>query len=562
MFFFARSALVGCTTATFSSRGWESRVPLAEEPIHLIFAVKQQNRDELSRRFEAISDPTSSSYGAHLSLAEVNTLMAPKAEHLAVVRELLIGLDVRGSANGDFLSVTTTVGRAERILSAEFLEYCHSDHGCRFRAHSASLPSVLTAAVDFVSPWDEPLPTHRQELLREGAGSQPKVTPQWLRDAYRVGDVRGSAPMNKQAVAAFDGEKYGDSKLQGFFSKFWPSASGNVISKTVGDGPTTGTSPTNEGDLDVQYLMSIGETVQTEWWSFAGTAPDAPSVEPFLQFLYALGNTSDAPLVFSFSYGDVETEVPEAYAERCNVEFQKAGVRGISLIFASGDGGIAGNRPVSYCGNTGCALADESTTTGLCFVPTWPASSPYVTSVGGTETSTSTGTQIGDSQSCGGFSYRFKRPSYQEMAVQTYLAKNGTVALPESSRFNSQGRGFPDVAGMFRNYQIYTGGLFPVGTIGGTSASAPVFAGIVTLLNDLRLQKGSAPLGFLNPLLYQNADALQDIIDGSNGVPFADGCNSDGFPATSGWDGVTGLGEPNYAKLAQLVLATAPETLV
>jgi tripeptidyl-peptidase-1 len=301
--------------------------------------------------------------------------------------------------------------------------------------------------------------------------------------------------------------------------------------------------------------MSIGDNVETEWWSFAGTAPDAPSVEPFLKFMYTLGNTSDAPSVFSFSYGDVESAVPEAYAERCNVEFQKAGVRGISLIFASGDGGIAGNRPVSYCGNTGCAMADESQITGPCFVATWPASSPYVTSVGGT--SYYSGQATAGGQSCGGFSYRFQRPSYQETAVQAYLAKNGSLALPEDGRFNQKGRAFPDVAAMFYNYQIYAGGLISVQSIGGTSASAPVFAGIVSLLNDLRLSQGSSPLGFLNPLLYQNPDAMQDITTGSNGVPYADGCNSDGFPATAGWDGVTGLGEPNYEKLAQIVMATA-----
>eukprot|EP00928_Gymnodinium_smaydae_P087265 TRINITY_DN7154_c1_g1_i1.p1 TRINITY_DN7154_c1_g1~~TRINITY_DN7154_c1_g1_i1.p1 ORF type:complete len:566 (-),score=92.70 TRINITY_DN7154_c1_g1_i1:180-1877(-) len=541
-----------------SSEGWQSRTPLADERIHLTFAVKQQNTGELLKRFEAISDPTHPSYGSHMSLEEVDALLAPKAEDVAVVQTLLAGMDVKSTGNSDFMTVETTVGNAEHLLSARFRQHCHPQHGCRFRAHESSLPQQLQAVVDFVSPWDEPLPREKaSSAIGVEAQSQPKVTPQWLRDRYKVGDVHGAAAANKQAVAAFDGEKYGDSKLQSFFNKFWSSAKGNVISKTVGDGPTTGRSPTNEGDLDVQYLMSMGDDVRTEWWSFSGTAPGASSVEPFLKFLYTLGNTSDAPLVFSFSYGDVETEVPGTYADRCNVEFQKAGVRGISLIFGSGDGGIAGNRPVSYCGNSGCVLADKSKPDGLCFVPTWPASSPYVTSVGGTATSTS-GAQIAEMQSCGGFSYRFKRPSYQEVAVESYLAKNGSLPLPENARFNRGGRGFPDVAGMFENYQIYTGGLFPVSSIGGTSASAPVFAGIVSLLNDLRLQKGSSPLGFLNPLLYQNADSLQDITQGSNGVPSKAGCNSEGFPATEGWDGVTGLGEPDYQKLAKVVLATAP----
>jgi len=544
------------SASALNSEGWNAQEPRGDQPIHLTFAVKQQNTGELLKRFEAVSDPRHSQYGEHMSFEEVNELLAPKVEDILAAEKFLDGLDVQRTANGDFLTATTTVRHAELMLSATFRQYCHSDHGCRLRAHESSLPLALSAVLDFVSPWDEPLPKEKlQGALGAAVSREPKVTPQWLRDTYHIGDVKGVAPGNKQAVTAFDGEKYGDSKLQGFFSKFWSSAKGNVISKTVGDGPTTGNSQTHEGDLDVQYLMSIGDNVETEWWSFAGTAPDAPSVEPFLQFLYTLGNTSDAPWVFSFSYGDVEMYVPEAYAERCNVEFQKAGVRGISLIFASGDGGIAGNRPVSYCGNTGCAMADESQMSGPCFVATWPASSPYVTSVGGTSYFSGGLTAAG--QSCGGFSYRFPRPSYQETAVQAYLAKNGSLALPEDWRFNAKGRAFPDVAAMMSNYQIYEGGLIKVQSIGGTSASAPVFAGIVSLLNDLRLKQGSSPLGFLNHLLYQNPDAMQDVLYGSNGVPIADGCNSDGFPATEGWDGVTGLGEPNYEKLAQTVMATA-----
>ena len=54
------------------------------------------------------------------------------------------------------------------------------------------------------------------------------------------------------------------------------------------------------------------------------------------------------------SYGDAESLMPRAYADRCNIEFQKAGVRGISLIVASGDGGAAGGIPTTGCPNQDC----------------------------------------------------------------------------------------------------------------------------------------------------------------------------------------------------------------
>jgi len=69
------------------------------------------------------------------------------------------------------------------------------------------------------------------------------------------------------------------------------------------------------------------------------------------------------------------------------------------------------------------------------------------------------------------------------------------------------------------------------------------------LLNDLRLQNGQSTLGFLNPLIYAHATAFNDITTGSN-----TGCGfGEGWPAKPGWDGVTGVGTPNYAKLAKIV---------
>lgn len=103
-------------------------------------------------------------------------------------------------------------------------------------------------------------------------------------------------------------------------------------------------------------------------------------------------------------------------------------------------------------------------------------------------------------------------------------------------------------------------------TSGGTSAAAPVFAGIIGLLNDARLRAGKPVLGFLNPLLYsQGYDALNDIIDGHSY-----GCgginpqtnkavNGSVIPgaywnATEGWDPVTGLGTPDFQKLKEILL--------
>ena len=86
------------------------------------------------------------------------------------------------------------------------------------------------------------------------------------------------------------------------------------------------------------------------------------------------------------------------------------------------------------------------------------------------------------------------------------------------------------------------------GGVDGTSAATPVVAAIFAKLNDLRLRAGKPPMGFLNPFIYANPTAFNDVTTG---------CNNNGgkygFTATKGWDPATGLGTPNYALLKKLV---------
>lgn len=92
----------------------------------------------------------------------------------------------------------------------------------------------------------------------------------------------------------------------------------------------------------------------------------------------------------------------------------------------------------------------------------------------------------------------------------------------------------------------------------GTSASAPIFAGIVSLLNEARANAGMSPLGFANPLLYhianQRPGAFRDITVGNNRCSSQGACCEAGFQATVGFDPATGLGSPNYSVLREAVV--------
>jgi len=210
---------------------------------------------------------------------------------------------------------------------------------------------------------------------------------------------------------------------------------------------------------------------------------------------------------------------------RCNTEFTKTGARGITILAASGDSGVGADR-------------------GSCvkFVSQWPAASPFITAVGGTFQVGAAETGVGFSG--GGFSNYWDRPAWQKEAVAKYF----TVAqnLPPQDRYNQTGRGFPDVAALATGYLVIVDG-FPM-PVDGTSCSTPTFSGVVSLLNDVRLTASKNPLGFLNPFIYQNAAAFNDVTTGNN-----PGCGTRGFQAAAGWDPVTGMGTPNFAKLVEAV---------
>ncbi|KAI1881460.1 hypothetical protein JX265_000286 [Neoarthrinium moseri] len=267
--------------------------------------------------------------------------------------------------------------------------------------------------------------------------------------------------------------------------------------------------------------------------------------------------------VISVSYGEAEADLPLNYTKRqCN-EFLKLGLQGVSILISSGDYGVA-----SFPGDgsdNGC-LGPDSTI----FNPQYPNGCPYVTSVGGTMLypnqtvlDPESVMQVGLSgapnfSSAGGFSNYFTQPNYQQSAVSTYFTKHDP-SYPYYEQFNPNfdtvqglynrlGRGSPDVSANGANLRVFTNGFDY--RFYGTSLAAPLFASIITLINEERAAYGKSTVGFVNPTLYANPEVLNDIINGTNL-----GCGSEGFQAVPGWDPVTGLGTPNYPKMKDLWLS-------
>ncbi len=233
----------------------------------------------------------------------------------------------------------------------------------------------------------------------------------------------------------------------------------------------------------------------------------------------AIHDTTNKPSVVSISWGAAESTWTQQARDALNQAISAAAAMAVSVCVASGDGGSSDGQP------DGASHAD------------FPASSPYVLGCGGTTLSAS-GQSIASettwSDSGGGVSDYFALPAWQSKAN----------VPPPPAGFPGGGRGVPDVSGDAdpnSGYQIRVDGSNMVA--GGTSAVAPLWAGLIALMN----QQLGKNLGFLNTALYaapgypNNPGPLHDITTGSNGA----------YDAGPGWDPCTGLGSPDGARLSK-----------
>jgi len=185
--------------------------------------------------------------------------------------------------------------------------------------------------------------------------------------------------------------------------------------------------------------------------------------------------------------------------------------------------------------------------------PSWPASSPWVTAVGATRfigNHTQGEETASDSfGSGGGFSWDFNRSDalWQQDAVSGYLESQAKRLPPAGS----YGRGTPDMAALGEAYDVVVGRRW--NPVSGTSASTPAFAGLASLLNEARAQRGMPRMGFLNPWIYQHTEAFRDVTKGSSKFDREAAPVQFGYECAPGWDPVMGVGTPNFPKMLAAV---------
>lgn len=543
--------------------GWELHGPApADHTMDMRIGLKQDKLDELISSLYEVSDPAHEKYGAHLSVEEVQALVAPHPDTVELVDSWLTHHDIdpssaHRSGGNEWVMLRVSVAQAERMLGTKYNVYRHSKTSeYVVRTLGYSLPNILHGHVDVIAPTtyfgtmrsmkatsfiENAVDSNIKAVvdLADTTSCSTTVTPSCLRSLYKTAHYTPTAmATNKFGIAGYLEQYANYADLQSFLQKFRPDAvCGNFSTVKVNGGKDDQSDPGVEANLDTQYALGISYPTPNIYYSTGGSPPFIPDAntptntnEPYLDWLNFLANETTVPQTISTSYGDEEQTVPPDYAKSVCNGFAALGTRGVSMMFSSGDAGVGGGD---------CKTNDGKNKTQ--FSPGFPASCPFVTAVGGT---TGVHPEVAATFSGGGFSNYFAVPSYQAEATAAFLKALGSTY---SGLYNRSGRAYPDVAAQGEHFQIVINGTTQ--SVGGTSASSPTFSAVISLLNDYLIASGKKPLGFLNPFLYSKGIAgLNDITSGSN-----PGCSTKGFSARAGWDPVTGLGTPNFVKLQSIV---------
>lgn len=414
--------------------------------------------------------------------------MAPSSETHELVHAWLRENDIDTESVGyssakDWVIVVLPIAAVETLLNTKYHNYKHRDGSIVARTTKWSLPRHLHDHIDAIQPTTSFFHVTKQETTyRLEAPEVPasykapqnssiaavcnvtSVTPECFQTLYSTKWYKTQASdKNKVGFANYLSEVPIRPDLKLFLDKYRPEASSqaqdfkqiSIDNGPVQDGPLTANQTlqgkSREANLDVQAIAGISWKTPIISYSTGGSPPFTPDTstptntnEPYLVWVNWLLSQSAIPQVISTSYGDSEQTVPRSYAERVCKQFAQVGARGTTLFFSSGDSGVGGTDK--------CISNDGKNTTR--YLPSFPASCPYVTTVGATmnfepEVSAyrpgrNTSTGYRDLYSSGsGFSNYFDRPAYQEQVVSKYIEALGNQS---EGLYNKKGRGYPDIA--------------------------------------------------------------------------------------------------------------------
>lgn len=410
------------------------------------------------------------------------------------------------------------LSKVAAAFTADVQLYQQGDLTYRARSGVMTIPADLAGVVEGVFGFDQrPQARAKFRILTANvlpaAAAAAGFTPVEVAQAYQFPQGTGSG----QTIGIIElGGGYQDSDLSSFFSNLGLKTP-RVTAVGVDGGSNQPSGDPNSADAEVLLDIEVAGAVAPGAAIAVYFAPN--TTQGFLDAIStAVHDQANHPNVISISWGGAESTWTSQALQSYDQAFQDAVALGVMVCTASGDDGSNDNQ------NDGQAHVD------------FPSSSPNVLACGGTTLQASNGSVrsetvwnagSGNGATGGGVSEVFPLPAYQKSAK-----------VPSSVNTGFAGRGVPDVAGdadPATGYQVVVDGQSAV--VGGTSAVAPLWAGLIALLNE-QLGKN---VGFLHNPVYGSlaGTAFRDVVSGDNGA----------YSARAGWDACTGWGSPKGTTL-------------
>jgi kumamolisin len=420
----------------------------------------------------------------------------------------------------------------------------------RYRTGGLSVPAELSGIIVGVLGLDNrpqasphfrrPAPAGPEGgVMAHAAGAAQAAVPLTAVQVASLYDFPAGTDGTGQTIAIIElGGGYTAADLTTYFG----GLSLPVPSVTSVDVDNGSNSPGQAADGEVELDIEVAGAVAPKASFVVYFAPNTD--QGFIDAISDAVNSKPTPIAVSISWGGPESSWTSQTMSGMNQAIADAAALGATVTVASGDNGSSDN---------------ASSTSGVAV--DFPASSPYSLACGGTTlignaaTSTITSEVVWNEiakqagAGGGGVSVVYAQPAWQKSAGVPATAATGVTGIGSAAE---PGRGVPDVAGNadpYSGYQIVVDGKPE--PIGGTSAVAPLWAGLIARL----AQASGTRFGLLQPLLYAGITpgvevaGFRDIVDGGNGA----------YKAGPGWDACTGLGSPNGTTLlARLTGSSTP----
>jgi kumamolisin len=465
--------------------------------------------------------PDAAVEGNHLTRAQFKAAHGsdPAAVKAVTAFAKAFGLDAKSEPTRRTVVLTGTAANMQKAFGVTLQQHTADAATYRVRQGEITLPQSLLEHVQAVLGLDDRPQASPHFRVAHARAVSSSFTPPQLAQLYQF---PANASAKGQTIALIElGGGFRTADITAYFKSLGMAAP-TVVAVSVDGGkntPSTAEGADGEVMLDIEVAAAVAPGAKIAVYFAPNT--DQGFVDAITT---ATHDTTNKPTVISISWGGPESSWTAQARTALDTACKAAAALGITVTVAAGDNG-----------------SSDGVSDGAKHVD-FPASSPNVLACGGTKLVAANNaitsevvwneTSNNEGATGGGISTAFPQPAWQSGIAAT-----------------SKGRGVPDVSGdadPSTGYQIRVDGQTMV--IGGTSAVAPLWAGLIAVCNA----QNKSAAGLIQPKIYaaNGAKAFRDITQGNNGA----------YKATAGWDPCTGLGSPIGTAIAALLAPTANAT--